>query len=63
MGRRNSFEKKYLKNLEREEGREKERERNIDWLPSAFCKHADREQSTEPASQAHALIGNHTGDL
>ena len=43
--------------LERGEGREKERERNIDWLPLA-CP----QQGTWPATQACALTGTRMGD-
>ena len=44
--------------LEREKGREKERERNIDvWLPLTGLQ-----LGTQPATQACALTGNQTGD-
>ena len=50
--------------LERKEGREKERERNI------YVRKRERninllvpQMGTEPAMQAYALTGNRTGDL
>ena len=56
----NFFFKKYVIYLflEREEGREKERERNIDQLPLTHSQ-----PGTGPATQACALTGNRTGDL
>ena len=45
--------------LEREEGREKERERNVNvWLPLTWPP-----LGTWPATQACALTGNRTGDF
>ena len=44
--------------LERGDGREKERERNTDWLPVAHPK-----QGPWFTAQACALTGNQTGDL
>ena len=45
--------------LERREGREKERERNVNvWLPLARTK-----LETWPETQAHALTGNQTSAL
>ena len=44
--------------LERGEGREKERERNVDQLPLARPR-----MGTWPSTQACALTGNRAGDL
>ena len=53
------FLKRFYLFSERGEGREKERERNINvWLPLAHPL-----QGTWPATQACALTGNRTGDL
>ena len=48
----------FISFLERGEGKEKERERNIDvWSPLAHCK-----MGAWPATHACALTGNRTGD-
>ena len=53
------FFKDYLFILDRGEGREKERERNINvWLPHM----PPTGDLTWPATQAHALTGNRTGN-
>ena len=54
----NFLKRFYLFILERGEGREKERERNIDWLPLTHPL-----LGTWSATQARALTENQTSDL